>query len=223
MVALYTAGSLSSSLSVCAAVCGSSSPPPPSSPIPYFSSFHCFISEMGAWNGGSWLRCWDLLAMGAVFYLGDGWPQWKTLGIQGTYLPLICTFSKWLIFVFQGGTHVNYVTDQIVEKLMIAVKRKNKGGIEVKPFQIKNHLWVFINCLIENPSFDSQTKENMTLRAKAFGSTCDFSDKFIKQVWKFVTCNVKPVLIKRGTLYDPCNCSLYKGMCLLNTGSVYRR
>ena len=155
---------------------------------------------MGAWNGGSWLRCGDLLAMGVVFYLGDGWPRWKTLGIQGTYLPLICTFSKWLIFVFQGGTHVNYVTDQIVEKLMIAVKRKNKGGIEVKPFQIKNHLWVFINCLIENPSFDSQTKENMTLRAKAFGSTCDFSDKFIKQVWKFVTCNVKPVLIK-GALF----------------------
>ena len=173
-------------------------PTPP--PIPYFSSFHCFISEMGAWNGGSWLRCRDLLAMGVVFYLGDGWPRWKTLGIQGTYLPLICTFSKWLIFVFQGGTHVNYVTDQIVEKLMIAVKRKNKGGIEVKPFQIKNHLWVFINCLIENPSFDSQTKENMTLRAKAFGSTCDFSDKFIKQVWKFVTCNVKPVLIK-GALF----------------------
>lgn len=82
----------------------------------------------------------------------------------------------------KGGTHVSYVTDQIVEKLMAAVKRRNKGGIEVKPFQIKNHLWVFINCLIENPTFDSQTKENMTLRAKAFGSTCDFTDKFIKQV-----------------------------------------
>ncbi|KAJ7354850.1 DNA topoisomerase 2-alpha [Desmophyllum pertusum] len=77
----------------------------------------------------------------------------------------------------KGGTHVNYVTDQITDKLMAAVKRRNKGGIEVKPFQIKNHLWVFINCLIENPTFDSQTKENMTLRAKAFGSTCDFSDK----------------------------------------------
>ena len=74
------------------------------------------------------------------------------------------------------------MTDQITEKLLAAVKKKNKGGIEVKPFQIKNHLWVFINCLIENPAFDSQTKENMTLRAKAFGSTCEFSDKFIKQV-----------------------------------------
>lgn len=86
------------------------------------------------------------------------------------------------IATFKGGTHVNYVTDQITEKLLAAVKKKNKGGIEVKPFQIKNHLWIFINCLIENPAFDSQTKENMTLRAKAFGSMCEFSDKFIKQV-----------------------------------------
>ena len=32
---------------------------------------------MGAWNGGSWLGCGDLPAMGAVFYVGAGWPQWK--------------------------------------------------------------------------------------------------------------------------------------------------
>ncbi|KXJ05524.1 DNA topoisomerase 2-beta [Exaiptasia diaphana] len=82
----------------------------------------------------------------------------------------------------KGGTHVNYVTEQIVDKMMAAIKRKNKGGIAIKPFQIKNHLWVFVNCLIENPSFDSQTKENMTLRAKDFGSKCELSDKFLKAV-----------------------------------------
>lgn len=48
--------------------------------------------------------------------------------------------------------------------------------------QVKNHMWLFVNCLIENPSFDSQTKENMTLQQKSFGSTCSLSDKFIKQV-----------------------------------------
>lgn len=48
--------------------------------------------------------------------------------------------------------------------------------------QVKNHMWVFVNCLIENPTFDSQTKENMTLQQKNFGSTCPLSDKFIKQV-----------------------------------------
>ena len=41
-----------------------------------------------AWNGGSWLGCGDLPAMGAVFYLGAGWPQWKPLDIPGTHLPL---------------------------------------------------------------------------------------------------------------------------------------
>lgn len=48
--------------------------------------------------------------------------------------------------------------------------------------QVKNHIWLFVNCLVENPTFDSQTKENMTLQQKSFGSTCPLSDKFIKQV-----------------------------------------
>ena len=65
---------------------GSFSVFPPSHP--YFSSFHCFISVTGAWNGGSWLGCGDLPAMGAVFYLGAGWLQWKPLGIPGTHLSL---------------------------------------------------------------------------------------------------------------------------------------
>ena len=77
---------------------------------------------------------------------------------------------------------MTYVVDQVVAKLLEAAKKKNKGGMALKPFHIRGHLWVFINCLVENPAFDSQTKENMTLKAKSFGSTCQLSDKFIKQV-----------------------------------------
>ena len=33
----------------------------------------------------------------------------------------------------------------------------NKGKkTNVKPFMVKNYLSVFINCMIENPAFDSQ-------------------------------------------------------------------
>uniref|UniRef100_A0A4W4H0G8 DNA topoisomerase 2 n=1 Tax=Electrophorus electricus TaxID=8005 RepID=A0A4W4H0G8_ELEEL len=81
----------------------------------------------------------------------------------------------------KGGRHTDYVADQIVSKLIEVVKKKNKAGVVVKPFQVKNHMWLFVNCLIENPSFDSQTKENMTLQQKSFGSTCTLSNKFIKQ------------------------------------------
>lgn len=69
------------------------------------------------------------------------------------------------------------------EKLIATVKKKTgKGGLEIKPFQVKSHLWVFANTLIENPTFDSQTKENMTLRKERFGSKCELSPKYIKQV-----------------------------------------
>uniref|UniRef100_A0A9J8BZR9 DNA topoisomerase 2 n=1 Tax=Cyprinus carpio carpio TaxID=630221 RepID=A0A9J8BZR9_CYPCA len=80
----------------------------------------------------------------------------------------------------KGGRHVDYVVDQIVAKLIEVVKKKNKAGVSVKPFQVKNHVWVFVNALIENPTFDSQTKENMTLQTKSFGSKCTLSEKFIR-------------------------------------------
>uniref|UniRef100_A0A673BE93 DNA topoisomerase 2 n=1 Tax=Sphaeramia orbicularis TaxID=375764 RepID=A0A673BE93_9TELE len=80
----------------------------------------------------------------------------------------------------KGGRHIDYVVDQIVAKLIEVVKKKNKAGVSVKPFQVKNHIWVFVNALIENPSFDSQTKENMTLQMKSFGSKCLLSEKFIR-------------------------------------------
>ncbi|XP_005191756.1 DNA topoisomerase 2 [Musca domestica] len=84
----------------------------------------------------------------------------------------------------KGGRHVDHVVDNIIKQLLEVLKKKNKGGINIKPFQVRNHMWIFVNCLIENPTFDSQTKENMTLQAKGFGSKCNISEKFIGSVSK---------------------------------------
>lgn len=84
----------------------------------------------------------------------------------------------------KGGRHVDHVTELIVKQLIETLKKKNKAGVAIKPFQIKNHLWIFINCLINNPTFDSQTKENMTLQPKSFGSKCILTDKFITSMTK---------------------------------------
>lgn len=84
----------------------------------------------------------------------------------------------------KGGRHVDYITDQLTKKIAEVISKKNKGGKDVKPFQIKSHLWVFVNCLIENPTFDSQTKENMTLQIKNFGSKCQLTEKFISAAMK---------------------------------------
>nr|DBA22322.1 TPA: hypothetical protein GDO54_013360 [Pyxicephalus adspersus] len=109
-------------------------------------------------------------------FVSDRWEVCLTMSEKGfqqvSFVNSIATTK--------GGRHVDYVADQIIAKIIDVVKKKNKGGVAVKPFQVKNHMWLFVNSLIENPTFDSQTKENMTLQAKSFGSKCVLSEKFIK-------------------------------------------
>ncbi|KAK2749405.1 DNA topoisomerase 2 [Myotisia sp. PD_48] len=83
-----------------------------------------------------------------------------------------------------GGTHVNYISDQICTKLAESIKKKNKTGATLKAAQIKNHIFLFVNCLIENPAFTSQTKEQLTTKSTSFGSKCNLSDDFLKKIMK---------------------------------------
>eukprot|EP00927_Polykrikos_kofoidii_P014494 TRINITY_DN16362_c0_g1_i1.p1 TRINITY_DN16362_c0_g1~~TRINITY_DN16362_c0_g1_i1.p1 ORF type:complete len:1658 (-),score=351.35 TRINITY_DN16362_c0_g1_i1:129-5102(-) len=84
----------------------------------------------------------------------------------------------------KGGTHVAHVAEQVVDAILKAVRAKNRGGMEIKAAMVRNHLWVFVNCLIENPAFDSQTKETLTTKQSKFGSSCDLSERTVKQVLK---------------------------------------
>lgn len=94
---------------------------------------------------------------------------------QVSFVNSICTTK--------GGAHVNYIADQITSKLQGVIKKRNKGE-EVKANQIKNHLAVYVNALIVNPAFDSQTKENLTTKISAFGSQCVVPDKLLKKIEK---------------------------------------
>jgi len=86
------------------------------------------------------------------------------------------------INTIKGGTHVEYVTNQIANHVMAVVNKKNKNA-NVKAHNVKNHLWVFVNALIDNPAFDSQTKETLTTRQGSFGSKCELSQDFLKKGW----------------------------------------
>nr|ABI96917.1 topoisomerase [Trypanosoma congolense]CCC95722.1 unnamed protein product [Trypanosoma congolense IL3000] len=82
----------------------------------------------------------------------------------------------------RGGTHVKYVVEQIIAKVTEQAMRKSKT--EVKPHMIRPHMFVFVNCLIENPSFDSQTKETLNTPKTRFGSVCDLPASLIDCVLK---------------------------------------
>lgn len=82
----------------------------------------------------------------------------------------------------KGGHHVTYIADQVANHLITFFKKKKK--MELKKNQVVAHLAIMVNALIENPSFDSQTKENLTTRPKQFGSTFTLPDDFLKKIEK---------------------------------------
>ena len=83
----------------------------------------------------------------------------------------------------KGGKHVDYCVDKIIKVIMEKIAKKDKN-LNIKPQHIKQHLWIFVNCLIENPVFSSQTKETLTSKKEDFGSEFEFSDTFLKNVIK---------------------------------------
>jgi DNA topoisomerase-2 len=86
------------------------------------------------------------------------------------------------IHTAKGGKHVEYILGQISRKLVAYIEKKKK--VVVNANSIKEQLILFLRCDIENPAFDSQTKDFMNTPSAKFGSTCSVSDKFIEKIAK---------------------------------------
>ncbi len=83
---------------------------------------------------------------------------------------------------YDGGTHVEYILNQIISEMRDFFQKKHK--VDVKPSELKNHLSIFINSTVVNPSFSSQTKEKLITEVKDFGYTYQVPDKMIKSILK---------------------------------------
>jgi len=106
--------------------------------------------------------------------------------MQVSFVNGICTFK--------GGKHVDYIMGQIVRKLSDFIEKKKK--IKVNAAAIKEQLILFLRCDIDNPSFDSQTKDYMNTPSAKFGSVCQVSDTFIEKVAKMGVMDVACSLIE---------------------------
>ena len=91
------------------------------------------------------------------------------------------------IHTSKGGKHVEYILNQLVRKMVALIEKKKK--VTVKSNTIKEQLMLFVRCDIENPSFDSQTKDFMNTPVAKFGSTCVVSDAFVEKVAKLGVMN----------------------------------
>ena len=81
-----------------------------------------------------------------------------------------------------GGTHVEYIVNQLIAQLREMIKKKHK--VEVKPSDIRNYMSIFIECTVINSSFSSQTKEKLITEPKDFATRHEVTDKIAKLVFK---------------------------------------
>jgi DNA topoisomerase-2 len=95
------------------------------------------------------------------------------------------------ISTFQGGTHVTHVISNVVSKVTEHInKQKDYKKLKILPATIKHYLTFFINCIVEDPGFNSQTKECMnskvaswcTCGKKCTDVKCDIPNTFIKEL-----------------------------------------
>lgn len=81
----------------------------------------------------------------------------------------------------KGGSHVNYIVNQVIDGLKGLNKKKD---VEIKPAYVKDHMFVFVRCVLVNPTFSSQAKTECTSKVAAFGSRVVLDDDFFKKVAK---------------------------------------
>jgi len=112
-----------------------------------------------------------------VFY--DQSEHWKIgIGHSTTGFKAISFVNS--VETKDGGTHVNNIDWQITSYLREKIKSKYR--VDVKPSELRQHLYLFINCTVINPSFSSQTKEKLITHPKDFGTSHVLSEKVLKEI-----------------------------------------
>lgn len=116
-----------------------------------------------------------------VSYFGDSvcveeTPDW-VVGVGATDNGFVHYSYVNSIATRLGGPHVDYIVDQIVNAVRPDLEKAFKTTL--KPAMIKNHLKLFLSANIDNPRFDSQTKECMTTPVSLFGTSYRISNKLV--------------------------------------------
>lgn len=112
-----------------------------------------------------------------------GLRRWEVIVVPSSGVELEHVSFANSIHTSRGGRHVQHVLYGIIKHLHAKAKAKFKN-LDVRPTHVRNRIRVFINALIDNPEFDSQTKETLQSLVKEFGSTFSPGDKFLEKVMR---------------------------------------
>lgn len=103
--------------------------------------------------------------------------RWEVVFVKATDYRQVSFVNN--INTFKGGKHVNYVTGKIKTYLHDKIKTKHP---HLKKDFIDNYIHIYVNCMINQPAFGSQCKEDLSTNINKFGSKFEFSKDFLKQI-----------------------------------------
>ena len=78
-----------------------------------------------------------------------------------------------------GGKHVDHLLKQIIDNMQKAIKKKYKSA-KIRDSFIKDKITIFLNSVIENPVFSSQTKD--ALSSNLSDNFCEIKQNTMKSV-----------------------------------------
>lgn len=122
----------------------------------------------------------DYIAMYDEEYVYDETPDWKVGITKSDGFEQISFVNS--VETYQGGTHVTYAINQIVDALRVIIKKKHK--VDVSPGDIRGHMRIYISANINRPRFSSQTKENMISPQGEWKTKWEVPEKFINKLLK---------------------------------------
>ncbi|NBR60748.1 MAG: hypothetical protein EBT86_03680, partial [Actinobacteria bacterium] len=114
--------------------------------------------------------------------------------LEGPVVHYSC--DRWDIAVADSPTG-SFLQVSFVNGIWTSRYLDTKKKIKVKPSTVKENLAIFISCQIENPSFNSQTKEMLTTKSGAFGSVCKIPEETLKKIQSKLEITDKLILVQR--------------------------
>lgn len=96
----------------------------------------------------------------------------------------------------RGGTHVAASTNAFFKHVQESLFKKVKTAKKLRPADIRNQCWVFVNARVVNPVFGGQQKDELTSKASMLGSKPSWPVNALKKA----SSVVMPSLVEWATL-----------------------
>ena len=119
-----------------------------------------------------------------TIYLDESNERW-TIGVlykQDSNNEVISFVNS--INTYRGGTHATHVIDNIIKSLINDHIKKKEKELKISPQLLKDNLVFFINSVLVNPTFSSQSKDTCTSKPDKFGSKYIHQPAFLKKLAK---------------------------------------